>query len=118
MGAPTLARLLRGEVDPWETLPLNNPPFNWARKTQLCQNSASHKVLTTFTQNVVFYLVARGLVAHTAVWGLGGQGGHPKSIKKRHEKMCSKRGPKSALGGSMGAPGSPRNPNIAKMGAK
>ena len=24
------ARLLRGEVDPWETLPLNNPPFHWA----------------------------------------------------------------------------------------
>ena len=24
---PLNARLLRGEVDPWETLPLNNPPF-------------------------------------------------------------------------------------------
>ena len=36
---PLNARLLRGEVDPWETLPLNNPPFHWARKTQLCQNS-------------------------------------------------------------------------------
>ena len=35
---PLNARLLRGEVDPWETLPLNNPPFHWARKTQLCQN--------------------------------------------------------------------------------
>ena len=27
---PLNARLLRGEVDPWETLPLNNPPFHWA----------------------------------------------------------------------------------------
>ena len=35
---PLNARLLRGEVDPWETLPLNNPPFHWAKKTQLCQN--------------------------------------------------------------------------------
>ena len=30
---------LRGEVDPWETLPLNNPPFRWARKTQIFKNT-------------------------------------------------------------------------------
>ena len=33
------ARLLRGEVDPWETLPLNNPPFHWAWENALSQNS-------------------------------------------------------------------------------
>ena len=36
---PLNARLLRGEVDPWETLPLNNPPFHWAWENALWQNS-------------------------------------------------------------------------------
>ena len=38
---PLNARLLRGEVDPWETLPLNNRPFHWAGKTHIFKNSVS-----------------------------------------------------------------------------
>ena len=33
------AMLLRGEVDPWETLSLNNPLFHWAWENAVSQNS-------------------------------------------------------------------------------
>ena len=56
-----------------------------------------------FSHRVLLTAAARGLAAHTAVWGLGGQGGHPKSNKKRHRKrVLQKTSPKRPLG-SMGS---------------
>ena len=67
----------------------------------------SHKVLTTFPQKVVFYLLARGQVAHAAVWALGGQGDTKNLLKNDMEKGCSKRRFQSALWGAMGSLGEP-----------
>ena len=71
---PLNARLLRGEVAPWEPFPLNNPPFHWARKTQLCQNSVSPRVLTTFPQKMGFSAAARAkpLMPPCGLWGARG----------------------------------------------
>ena len=46
-----LTQGLRGEVDPWETLPFNNPPFHWAGETHLCQNSVSHMSIYEYSQS-------------------------------------------------------------------
>ena len=54
------ARLLSGEVDPWETLPLNNPLSTGLGKHSFAKMAFSHKVLTTFNQKVAFSAAARG----------------------------------------------------------
>ena len=68
---PLNARLLRGEVDPWETLPLNNPPFHWARKTQLCQNGVFPWGFDHFSSESGVLPAAQRCVATAAVplWG-------------------------------------------------
>ena len=57
---PLNARLLRGEVDPWETLPLNNPPFRWPLQTQLLQNNVFPQVFRRFMGKLCFYHSPRG----------------------------------------------------------
>ena len=57
---PLNARLLRGEVDPWETLPLNNPLSTGLGNHSFAKMVFSHRDLTTFPQKVVFYLFAKG----------------------------------------------------------
>ena len=99
---------------PGRPYPLIIPLSTGLGKHSFAKIMFSHKVLTTFTQNVVFYLLPRSVVAHAAVWGLGGQGGTQNPRKNDMKKRCSKRGPKTALGGSMGRPREPREPKHAQ----
>ena len=55
-----LTQGLRGEVDPWETLPLNNSPLLTALEKLLWPNVCFPSVYHAFPRQVTFYLVARG----------------------------------------------------------
>ena len=89
---------------PGRPYPLIIPLSTGLGKRCFAKITFPHKVLTTFTQKMVFYLLARGVVAHTAVWGLGGPGGHPKSTKKLHEKKVFKKRSQNRPWGLHGAP--------------
>ena len=78
---PLNARLLRGEVDPWETLPLNNPPFHWARKTQLCQNSVFPQGFAPFYSEYGVLPAGQRSSHHTAARVFGDPGA-PKIDEK------------------------------------
>ena len=116
---PLNARLLRGEVDPWETLPLNNPPFHWARKTQLCQNSVFPLGFDHFSSECGVFPAPQRVRHHAAALSFGDPGGHPKSIEKRYEKqVLKKRSLKRPLGCHGEPQGAPGSQIEAKMAAK
>ena len=71
-----------------------------------------HRVLTTFTQKVVFYLLARGKPSCRRSSFLGPWGGTQNPLKNDMKKRRSERGLKRTLGGSMGRPREPRGAPI------
>ena len=103
---------------PGRPYPLIIPLSTGLGKHSFAKIAFSHKVLTTFPQNVVFSLVARGKSPYrrTSFWG---SRGNPKLTKKRHEKNVLKKMSLKRPLGCHGEPrGAPGSQNDAKMDAK
>ena len=68
-----LTQSLRGEVDPWETLPLNNSPFLTALENPIWPTYGFPCVFHRFSREVWFYHMPRGCAAHATVIFFGVQ---------------------------------------------
>ena len=119
--SPKSQGLLRGEVDPWETSPLNNSPLltGWEKRyfTKYC-----------FPMRISPLMVPKWCLTTAPEvkprchrFSFGEPQGHPKSIKKRCEKQVLKKmSPKRPLGlhgGPQGAPGSQMEPKWEQKGS-
>ena len=83
------AKLLRGEVDPWETSPLNNSPLLTGLEKRYCQKILfSHKDFTTLGPKMVFSHTPRGPAALPPTPGLGDPGGTQNPPKNGMENRC------------------------------
>ena len=100
---------------PGRPYPLIIPLSTGLGKHSFAKMAFSHRVLTTFTQYFVFHLLPRGQVVMPPFLRLGTLGVTQNLLKNDMKTRASKRGPKSALGGSMGRP---REPPGAKMRPK
>jgi hypothetical protein len=113
------ARLLRGEVDPWETSPLNNSPLLTGLEKRYCQKCCFPIGISPLLVRKCHFPIPPEVSRHATAPRIGGPRGNPKSIKKRSgkqdlKKRCQKR-PLGPHGEPRGAPG---RPNEAKIGAK
>ena len=97
---------------PGRPYPLIIPLSTGLGKHSFAKIVFSHRVLTTFTQKVVFYLLARGQVAVPPIQFSGTLGGSQNPLKNDMKKRRSERGLKRTLGGSMGRPREPRGAPI------
>ena len=103
---------------PGRPYPLIIPLSTGLGKHSFAKIVFSHRVLITFTQKVVFYLVPRGCAPIPPLSRSGTPGGTQNPQKNDMKKRCSKRGPKTALGGSMGRPREPREPRHGRNGSQ
>ncbi len=103
---------------PGRPYPLIIPLSTGLGKHSFAEIAFSHRVLTTFPQNVVFYEVPRG-ESPCRRSSFGEPGGHPKSSKKRNEnKVLKKRSLNRPLGCHGEPRGAPGSQNEANMDAK
>ena len=94
---------------PGRPYPLIIPISTGLGKHSFAKIAFPHNVLTTFTQKMTFYLVARGQAVMPPTPRSGTLGGDPKSTKKRPEKKVlkkrSQKRPWGLHGAPQGAPG-------------
>jgi len=76
------AMLLRGEVDPWETLSLNNPLFHWAWENAVSQNSVFPYGFQYFSSEYCVLPCSQRVSHQAAAPVFWDPGGTLKSIKK------------------------------------